>query len=318
MADRKQLMNNPGAFTVAEIAEAVRAGIVSVYELSKSGKLTPLMRRRIENELRNPAAAQQPAPVPEYTPTPAEPVAAPMPEQPAYQQPTTPAQPIMPPQPVQPVAPPQPVQPVVQPMQPAYQPPTIAPSQPVAPAYEEPTPPQPVQPIAPPQPVVPTPPPLPVATEPQQQPTYPPQPPVVSSQSYPVQPPFPEPVPQPQAPRKLPRLLSFQGRETRTNYFLISLCAGIFCFMLMFAIIAILDTYRVSGKEIAVAIVCVLITFFLYWIVWAAAVRRCHDMGKSGWFVLLSFIPVANIVVGLMLLFCGGDPGENEYGPNPR
>lgn len=315
MADRKQLMNNPGAFSVAEIAEAVRAGVVSVYELSKSGKLTPLMRRRIENELRNPAAPQQPAPVPDYTPTPAEPVAAPMPEQPAYQQPTTPVQPIIPPQPVQPVMPPQPVQPV-QPVQPTYQPPTIAPTQPVAPVYEEPTPtqpivPQPVQPVAPP--------PLPVAQEPQpQQQTYPPQPPVDPSPTYPVQPPFPEPVPQQQAPRKLPRLLSFKGRESRTNYFLIGLCTSIFSFILMVILSAILDTYRVSGGEIAGAIVCLLIIFFLYWIVWAAAVRRCHDIGRSGWFVLLSFIPIANIVVGLMLLFCGGDPGDNEYGPNPR
>ncbi len=306
MADRKQLMNNPGAFTVAEIADAVRAGVVSVYELSKSGKLTPLMRRRIENELRNPAAAQQsaPAPVPDYTPTPAEPVVAPMPEQPAYQHPVTPAQPVMPPQPVQPVQPvmpPQPVQPV-QPVQPTYQPPTIAPPQPVAPAYEEPTPPPPL-----------------VAQEPQpQQPTYPQQPVVSPQPTYTAQPPFPEPQPQPQTPRKLPRLLSFQGRETRTNYFLISLCASIFCFMLMAAIAAILDTYRVSGRQIAVAIACVIIIFFLYWIVWAAAVRRCHDMGKSGWFVLLSFVPIANIVVGLMLLFASGDPGENEYGPNPR
>ncbi len=300
MADRKQLMNNPGAFSVAEIAEAVRAGVVSVYELSKSGKLTPMMRRRIENELRNPAAAQPaPAPVPDFTPAPAGPVVAPMPEQPAYQQPSAPAQPVMPPQPVQPV------QAVVQPVQPTYQPSTIAPSQPVVPAYEEP---QPVQPVAPP--------PLPVAQEPQpQQPTYPQQP-VAPSPTYPVQPPFPEP--QPPVPRKLPRLLSFQGRETRTNYFLISLCVGIFCFMLMVILTAILDTYRVSGGEIAGAIACVVAVFFLYWIVWAAAVRRCHDMGRAGWFVLLSFIPVANIVVGLMLLFCGGDPGENEYGPNPR
>ncbi len=300
MADRKQLMNNPGAFSVAEIAEAVRAGVVSLYELSKSGKLTPLMRRRIENELRNPAAAQQPAPapVPDFTPAPAEPVVAPMPEQPAYQQPSAPAQPVMPQQPVQPT----------------YQPPTIAPTQPVAQTYEElqqPVVPQPVQPVAPP--------PLPVAQEPQpQQPTYPPQQPVDPSPTYSVQPPFPEPVPQPQTPRKLPRLLSFQGRETRTNYFLISLCASIFCFMLVAAIAAILDTYRVSGRQTAVAIACVIIIFFLYWIVWAAAVRRCHDMGKTGWFVLLSLIPAVNIMVGLMLMFGGGDPGENKYGPNPR
>lgn len=43
----------------------------------------------------------------------------------------------------------------------------------------------------------------------------------------------------------------------------------------------------------------------------AVAVRRAHDSGKSGWFIL---IPIYN----LYLMLIDGQPGENQYGPNPK
>jgi uncharacterized membrane protein YhaH (DUF805 family) len=41
------------------------------------------------------------------------------------------------------------------------------------------------------------------------------------------------------------------------------------------------------------------------------AVRRMHDVGKSGWFIL---IPIYNLV----LACTEGDHGDNEYGANPK
>lgn len=43
----------------------------------------------------------------------------------------------------------------------------------------------------------------------------------------------------------------------------------------------------------------------------AVAIRRMHDIGKSGWYIL---IPIYNIV----LLATEGDRGPNEYGPDPK
>jgi uncharacterized membrane protein YhaH (DUF805 family) len=43
----------------------------------------------------------------------------------------------------------------------------------------------------------------------------------------------------------------------------------------------------------------------------AVAVRRMHDVGKSGWFVL---IPIYNLI----LACTNSQPGDNEYGPNPK
>ncbi len=51
MTSKSDILNNLREYTSDQIAEAINAGIVTLYELSKSGNLTPLMRRRIEEKL---------------------------------------------------------------------------------------------------------------------------------------------------------------------------------------------------------------------------------------------------------------------------
>ena len=48
----------------------------------------------------------------------------------------------------------------------------------------------------------------------------------------------------------------------------------------------------------------------------AAAVRRLHDRGQSGLFLLLYLVPFGNIVV-LVFLLLPGMPTDNQYGPVP-
>ncbi len=43
----------------------------------------------------------------------------------------------------------------------------------------------------------------------------------------------------------------------------------------------------------------------------AVAIRRMHDVGKSGWFIL---IPIYSII----LLVTDSESGENKWGPNPK
>ncbi len=48
-------------------------------------------------------------------------------------------------------------------------------------------------------------------------------------------------------------------------------------------------------------------------------IRRAHDVGLSGWFILLTFIPYIGFMFGLYLLFKKGDLNANKYGqPSPR
>jgi uncharacterized membrane protein YhaH (DUF805 family) len=49
----------------------------------------------------------------------------------------------------------------------------------------------------------------------------------------------------------------------------------------------------------------------------AVTIRRLHDQDKSGWFYLLAFIPIANIVL-LVFMFLEGTRGPNRFGPDPK
>ena len=49
----------------------------------------------------------------------------------------------------------------------------------------------------------------------------------------------------------------------------------------------------------------------------ACAVRRLHDTGKSGTYYLISFIPIAGIIL-LIIEWCKDSVGDNMYGPMPR
>ena len=50
----------------------------------------------------------------------------------------------------------------------------------------------------------------------------------------------------------------------------------------------------------------------------AVAVRRLHDIGKSGWSILLGLIPIVGTIL-LIIWYCQeGDPYGNQYGENPK
>ncbi len=71
-------------------------------------------------------------------------------------------------------------------------------------------------------------------------------------------------------------------------------------------------SYAAFGGPSLILLFAYMITF---WII--VAPRRCRDLDKSGWFVLWGLVPVANIVVGLYLMFAAGTQGPNKYGPQP-
>ena len=50
----------------------------------------------------------------------------------------------------------------------------------------------------------------------------------------------------------------------------------------------------------------------------AVTVRRLHDTGRSGWWVLLHFLPVFGWIVLLLFTVQDSEPGANQYGPNPK
>ena len=49
----------------------------------------------------------------------------------------------------------------------------------------------------------------------------------------------------------------------------------------------------------------------MMWILLAQGVKRCHDRGNTGWFIIIPFYI-------FWLVFADGEPGVNRFGPNPK
>ena len=49
----------------------------------------------------------------------------------------------------------------------------------------------------------------------------------------------------------------------------------------------------------------------------AVGVRRLHDTGRSGWWLLIALVPIAGLVVLIVFFVMRGDPGPNSHGPSP-
>lgn len=103
----------------------------------------------------------------------------------------------------------------------------------------------------------------------------------------------------------------FSGRARRKEYWMFVLFNLIFMFA-AFILDSILSGDRGYGFIYTIYSLAVLLPGL------AVSVRRLHDIGKSGWFILLGFIPIIGIIWLLVLMCLDGNTGDNMYGPNPK
>jgi uncharacterized membrane protein YhaH (DUF805 family) len=106
----------------------------------------------------------------------------------------------------------------------------------------------------------------------------------------------------------------FGGRSRRKEYWYFVLFSLIVSLVLS-AIDALLGTFSSStnvgllGGIYGLAIIIPSI---------AVSVRRLHDIDRTGWWVLISLVPVIGTIVLLVFAALEGTPGENRFGPNPK
>jgi len=99
----------------------------------------------------------------------------------------------------------------------------------------------------------------------------------------------------------------FTGRARRTEYWMFVLFSIII--MVGIAIVDALITGGLLGIIYALAILIPSI---------AIAVRRLHDTNRSGWWVLITLVPFIGPLILIYFLVLDSQPGDNEYGPNPK
>jgi len=105
---------------------------------------------------------------------------------------------------------------------------------------------------------------------------------------------------------------SFKGRCTRLDYWLKGFIPSKILFFSPFFIIQ--PTWPDGMDTLVFVPMAILST----WIALAVGVKRFHDRGRAGGYILFSFIPIANLVVLIQLGFMDGDYGANFYGQDPK
>ena len=112
----------------------------------------------------------------------------------------------------------------------------------------------------------------------------------------------------------LKQYADFSGRARRTEYWMFTLFNFIFIILA-----AILDNILgLTFGELPYG------AFYLFYALavfipgLAVAVRRLHDIEKSGWMLLIALIPIVGAIWLLVLTVTDSNPGENQYGQNPK
>lgn len=105
----------------------------------------------------------------------------------------------------------------------------------------------------------------------------------------------------------LKKFKDFKGRAGRSEYWSFTLIGLGIQIVLMFI-----------GKLIDFPYLSSIFSVFIILPNIAVSVRRLHDVGKSGWMLLINLIPIIGFIWLLVLMLRKSDVGDNKYGYNPN
>jgi uncharacterized membrane protein YhaH (DUF805 family) len=104
---------------------------------------------------------------------------------------------------------------------------------------------------------------------------------------------------------------SFSGRAGRREFWMFYLV-----YILIFIAISIVSAILPSSIAIVFSILTLVFALGMFIPTLAVSVRRLHDTDHSGWWLLISLIPLAGLYI-LYLLIIEGTQGPNRFGDSP-
>lgn len=110
---------------------------------------------------------------------------------------------------------------------------------------------------------------------------------------------------------------SFCGRAKRMQWWLVAVVGSIVIGIVSGASTTMMADGDDGGGGAIGLIPAVVLSIAFVWAAIATSVRRLHDQDKSGWWYLLSLVPIANIYIFILCGFIGGTAGENRFGAPP-
>lgn len=118
---------------------------------------------------------------------------------------------------------------------------------------------------------------------------------------------------------------NFSGRARRReyNWFQLTTCSVLCVLVLafLFGLLSTLSVEGLTGPVIFVTLLGFLLMGFSLLIAvpsWAVLVRRLHDIGLSGWWSLLVFVPGCGVLFLVVVGLVDGMAGPNKFGENPK
>lgn len=112
----------------------------------------------------------------------------------------------------------------------------------------------------------------------------------------------------------LKQYADFSGRARRKEYWMFFLFNMIFAFLA-----AIIDNVAgTASPELGYGIFYGIYALAVFIPGLAVGVRRLHDVGKSGWMLLIALIPLIGAIWLLVLMVTDSQQGSNKWGENPK
>jgi len=106
----------------------------------------------------------------------------------------------------------------------------------------------------------------------------------------------------------------FSGRSRRSEYWYFTLF-----YLIFYAVCAIADGLTGSYDRAAgIGLFTGVLTLALLIPSLAVSVRRLHDTGRSGWWLLIALIPLVGAIILLVFLAQDSAAGANRFGANPK
>lgn len=104
------------------------------------------------------------------------------------------------------------------------------------------------------------------------------------------------------------QLFSFHGRVNRATYW------GVTIILLLFMLITDPLIKTMPPSNIKVALILIIVVPFI-WVNIAVQVKRWQDLGRSGLWFFINFIPVLGLIASVIMLgFIPGSTAPNKYG----
>lgn len=110
----------------------------------------------------------------------------------------------------------------------------------------------------------------------------------------------------------------FNGRARRKEYWMFALVNFIISLAIVGLDNALGQSFSYTGNVLGAGVFNSIYNLLILIPSLAVAVRRLHDVGKSGWMLLIGLIPLVVAIWLLILLLRDSEAGENKYGPNPK